>query len=144
MSCKAAINTFNSGTQAVALGGTIALGAAPQQFGKKSCDRNCSDFILRLNGNGITAAERGFYKVNVSVTAAPTAAGSVTVTMFNNGVVVPGATASGSVSTANNPTNLSFPAIIYVPCSGPAANLTLVLTGTASNVTNVAVTVEKI
>lgn len=144
MSCKAAINTFNSGTQAVALGGTIALGASSQQFGKKSCDRNCGDYILRLNGNGITAAERGFYKANVSVTAAPTAAGIVTVTMFNNGVAVPGATASGSVSTANNPTNLSFTADIYVPCSGPAANLTLVLTGTASNVTNVAVTVEKL
>lgn len=144
MSCKAAINTFNSGTQAVAVGGTIALGSISQRFGRKSCNNNCGDFILGLNGNGIAATERGFYSVNVSVTAAPTAAGTVTVTMFNNGVAVPGATASGSVTTANNPTNLSFPADIYVPCSGPAANLTLVLTGTASNVTNVAVTVEKL
>lgn len=144
MSCKAIINTFNSGTQAVAVGGTIALGSISQRFGKKSCGNNCGDYILNLNGNGIAATERGFYKVNVSVTAAPTAAGTVTVTMFNNGVAVPGATASGSVTTANNPTNVSFPADIYVPCSGPAANLTLVLTGTASNVTNVAVTVEKV
>lgn len=140
MSCKAIINTFNSGTQAVAVGGTIALGSISQRFGRN----NCGDYILSLNGNGIAATERGFYKVNVSVTAAPTAAGTVTVTMFNNGVAVPGATASGSVTTANNPTNVSFPADVYVPCSGPAANLTLVLTGTASNVTNVAVTVEKV
>lgn len=143
MSCKAIINTFNSGTQSVAVGGTIALGSISQRFGRKTCGNNC-EYILSLNGNGIAATERGFYKVNASVTAAPTAAGTVTVTMFNNGVAVPGATASGSVTTANNPTNVSFPADIYVPCGGPAANLTLVLTGTASNVTNVAVTVEKV
>lgn len=131
---KSAIYTANTTTQAVAVGGTIALGSIIRRFG-------CS---VNLNGNGINLKDGGYYDVDVSVTAAPTAIGTVTVTLFRNGVAVPGATASAAVSTANNPVNLSIAALVRENCCGDDSTLTIVLTGTASSVTNVGVVVEKL
>jgi hypothetical protein len=134
MSCKSAIYTANTSPQSVASGGTIALGSVQRRFGDS----------IRLNGNGITLAERGYYDVDVSVTAAPLVAGTVVVSLYSNGVAVPGAVASGSVTTAGNPVSLSFPAIIRVACCGNPPVLTLTLTGNASTVTNAAVSVAKL
>ena len=79
-----------------------------------------------------------------SVTAAPTAAGTVTVSLFRNNVAVPGATASAAVSTAGNPVNLSIAALVREFCCGDDSALTLVLSGAASTVSNVAVVAERI
>ena len=134
MSCKSAIYTANTGTQAATVGSTLMLGSVIRRFG-------CS---VNLNGNGINLKEAGYYDVKASITAAPTAIGTVTATLFRNGVAVPGATASAAVSTANNPVALPITALVRENCCGDDSTLTLVLTGTAANVTNVAVVVEKV
>lgn len=134
MSCKSALYAANTGAQAVSVGGTINLGSIIRRFGK----------CVTLNGSGITIMEQGYYDVDVSVTAAPTAAGTVIVTLYKDGVAVPGATASATAAAAGNPVNLSLTALIRqcCPCSG--STLTLVLTGAAASVTNAAITVERI
>ena len=134
MSCKSALYTANTGAQTVDVGGTINLGSIVRRFGK----------CVTLNGTGITIMEKGYYDVDVSVTAAPTAAGTVIVTLYKDGVAVPGATASATAAAAGDPVNLSISALIRhcSACSG--TTLTLVLTGAAASVTNVAVTVERI
>lgn len=134
---KSAIFTANTASQAVAVGGTLALGSIVRRYG---CD-------LNLNGNSITingCNDAGYYDVKVSVTAAPTAAGAVTVTLFRNGVAVPGATATAAVSTAGNPVALPIVALVREFCCGDDSALTLVLTGSTATVTNVAVVVERI
>lgn len=131
---KSAIYVANTGAQAVAVGGTLSLGSIIRRFG-------CA---VDLVGNGVNLTAPGYYAVNVSVTAAPTAIGTVTATLFDNGVAVPGATASAAVSTANNPVNLSFESLVRVLCNGGSGSLSVVLTGTAANVTNVAMVVEKL
>lgn len=131
---KSAIYVANTGAQAVAVGGTLSLGSIIRRFG-------CA---VDLVGNGVNLTAPGYYAVNVSVTAAPTAIGIVTATLFDNGVAVPGATASAAVSTANNPVNLSFESLVRVLCNGGSGSLSVVLTGTAANVTNVAMVVEKL
>lgn len=131
MSCKSAIYTVNSGTQAVAEGGTISLGSIIRRFG-------CS---LNLNGNGIIVDECGYYDVDASITAAPTAAGVVTVTMLKDGVAVPGATASETAAAAGDFVNLSFPPLVRECCTG--STLTFVLTAGAGNITNIAVKAKK-
>ena len=132
MSCKSAIYTVNTGAQAVAEGGIISLGSIIRRYG-------CS---LDLNGNGINIKECGYYDVDASITVSPTAAGTVTVTMLKDGVVVPGATASETASAAGDFVNLSFPPIVRECCTG--STLTFVLTEGAGNVTNIAVKVKKI
>lgn len=133
MSCNSAIYTANTATQALFVGNTIGLGTTRRRFG-------CA---IERNGDSIILKQPGYYEVNVSITAAPSAVGTVTAALFRDGVVVPGATASAAVSTANNPVNLSIAALVRETCCSDAT-LTLVLTGTNSNVTNVAVVVEKI
>ena len=121
----------------MAVGGTLSLGSIIRRYG---CD-------LNLNGNSITVNgcnDAGYYDFKASVTAAPTAAGTVTVTLFRNGVAVPGATASAAVSTAGNPVALPIAALIREFCCGDDSALTLVLSGAAATVSNVAVVVERI
>ena len=131
---KSAIYVANTSAQAVAVNGVIGLGSTVRRFG---CAAN-------LSGNAINIDEAGYYDVNVSVTAEPTAIGTVTVTLLNNNVAVPGATASATVAAANTPTNVAFDSIVRVFCGANTGALTLVLSGTASDVTNVAMVVNKL
>ena len=74
---------------------------------------------------------------------APTAAGTVTVTLVKDGVPIPGATASAAAA-AGAPTVLSFPALVRQPCCASGSALSLVLTGAAATVNNVALRVQRI
>lgn len=134
MSCKSVLYTANTGAQTVASGGTIALGSIIRRFG---CGAD-------LNGTGINLSAPGYYKVSVSATMLPAEAGAVTVSLLKDGVAVPGGVAAETVAAAGDFANLSFASVVRIPCCGNPAALTLVLTGTASNVTNVAVVVEKL
>ena len=131
---RSLIQVANQSTQAVALNSIISLGSTQRRFG---C--NC-----RLSGNGIEVNGEGYYVVDADVSIAPTAAGLVTVALYNNGVQVPGAIAYGSVTTAGNPTSLSINATVRQGCCCDSAdNLTLVLLAGAGNVQNVSMRVEK-
>lgn len=134
MSCKSAIYTANTAAQTVSVGGSLALGTIIRRFGGS----------VNLNGNGISLSDPGYYDVDVSVTAAPTAAGTVTVALFQDGVAVPGAVSSVTTTAAADAVTLSISALVRVLCNAASSTLTLVLTGAASSVTNVAVVVEKV
>ena len=131
---KSLIQTVNQSTQAVAVNGIIDLGSVIRRFG-------CN---LRLNGNAIEVSGDGYYKVDVNVTLAPTAAGNVTVAVYKNGVALTGATATGSVTTAGNFVTLPIQTTIKEGCccDGGTA-LSIVLIAGAGTVSNVAVRVEK-
>lgn len=131
---KSAIYTAMTSATTVAVDGTLPLGTVIRRFG---C--NC-----QLSGNGISITGAGYYDTNISVTLLPTAVGNVTVTLSKDGVAIQGATATTNVTAANTPVTLSFPALIRLQCCETTSNLTYVLTGTESSVTNVGVVVEKI
>ena len=134
MSCKSLIYTAMQTPTAVAVNGIIPLGSIVRRFG---C--NCN-----LNGNGIAINGQGYYDVDVSVEAVPDAAGTVTVQLLKDGVAVPGATAAATVAAAANTVTLAFPATVRLGCCSTGSVLTLLLTGAASTVNNVAARVEKI
>lgn len=133
---RSAIYTVNQSAQNVAVNGTIDLGSMIRRFGPN----------LNLSGSAIQIAGAGYYDLDASITVAPTAAGNVTVTAFVDNVAIPGATATATVSTANNVENISIKGLYRegCPCCDGITNLTFVLTGTAASITNIAVTVEKI
>lgn len=134
---KAGIYTVNSGAQAVAVGGVINLGSINRRFG-----RQCCDAVLDLNGSSITINEPGYYDVDVAVTALPTAAGPVTIAVFQDGAAVPGSTNSVQ-ATAGNPVNVVSLPLIRVRC-GSASNLTVVLINGAGTVANISAKVLKV
>ena len=133
---KTAIYTANTSSQNVVANGIINPGTVVRRFGQG----------LNLSGNAIQVSCPGYYDCDISVTLAPTAIGNVTVSLYKEGVPIQGMTATESVSTANNPTNLSITGLIRENCGccDGVSNLTLVLTGTTSAVTNVAMDVHKI
>ena len=112
---------------------TIPLGSTIRCFG-------CN---LQQVGNGIAAQGTGYYKINASVTLTPTAAGNVTVVTFKDGVAIPGATATESVTTAGNTVSVPITAIIRNTCCD-SSTLTFVLTTASATINNIAVTVEKL
>ena len=131
---KSALYTALTTPTSVSSGSIIPLGTTIRRFG-------CN---VSQDGNTISIKGKGYFLVNVSVTAAPAAAGAVTATLNKDGVPVTGATASGSVSTAANPTALPITAIVRNACDCDSSILSLVLSGQASTVQNVAVTVVKL
>lgn len=131
---KSLIQVANQSAQNVAVNSIIGLGSTQRRYG-------CN---LRLSGNGIEVDGDGYFKIDASVSVAPTEAGDVTVAVYNNGVQIPGAIAYGSVTTAGNNTNLSICSTIRKGCCCDSAdNLTLVLLAGAGTVNNVSMRVEK-
>lgn len=139
MSCKAAIYTLNNTTQAVAAGGTIALGTIVRRFGNTP---RCCNPTINLSGNGIVISEPGYYKVNVDVTDAATAAGAVTVSLLQDGNVVESLT--DTAAAANDAVTISMTAPIVRVIGCTTSTLTVVLTAGAGNVSPVGVSVVKL
>lgn len=131
---KSAIYTALSTPTSVSSDAIIPLGATIRRFG-------CN---ISQDGNTISIKGRGYFLVNISITATPAAVGTVTATLNKDGVPVTGATASSSVSTATNPTALPITAIVRNACDCDSSILSLALSGEASTVQNVAVSVVKL
>lgn len=133
MSCKSALYAAMQTPTAVAVDGAIPLGSLIRRYG---CD-------VALNGNAVNITGAGYYDVDASVTVTPIAAGTVTITLYKDGVAVPGATAS-ETAAANGTVDLSIPALVRQVCCAAGSALTLVLTGAAATVNNVALRVQRI
>lgn len=133
---RSLIQVANQSSQTVAADSIISLGSTQRRYG-------CN---LRLSGNGIEVDGDGYYTITGSVSVTPTAAGAVTVAVYNNGVQIPGAIAYGSVTTVGNATALPLVATIRQGCCccDSADNLTLVLVAGAGVVNNVSLRVEKV
>lgn len=131
---KSATYTAMTTPTSVAVSGILPLGTTIRRFG-------CN---VTQDGNTINIKGKGYFLVMASITAAPDAVGTVTVSMSKDGVPVSGATASGSVSTAANPAALPITAIVRNACDCDSSILSFNLSGTASTVQNVAVTVVKL
>lgn len=133
MSCKSALYAAMQTPTAVAVDGVIPLGSLIRRYG---CD-------VALNGNAVNITGAGYYDVDASVTVTPIAAGTVTITLYKDGVAVSGATAS-ETAAANGTVDLSIPALVRQVCCAAGSALTLVLTGAAATVNNVALRVQRI
>lgn len=133
MSCKSALYAAMQTPTAVAVDGVIPLGSLIRRYG---CD-------VALNGNAVNITGAGYYDVDASVTVTPAAAGTVTITLYKDGVAVPGATAS-ETAAANGTVDLSIPALVRQVCCAAGSALTLVLTDAAATVNNVALRVQRI
>lgn len=131
---KSLIQTANQSSQVVAVNSVIAPGTVIRRYG---C--NC-----RLSGNGIEIDGAGYYEVDATVTVVPDAIGAVSVALYKDGVQVPGAIATGAVSTQGNAVTLPIITTLRKGCEcDGASNITLVLTAGASTVTNVSVRIVK-
>lgn len=134
---KSMLYTVNSATQTLADGSVINLGTIIRRFG---C--NCN-----LSGNAIKIQGPGYYKLIADVTIAPTAADTtITITAYKDGIVIPGASAKVAVTTAANPISIPIAAVLKENCAccDDASNITFIVSGGASSVTNIVTITEKL
>lgn len=132
---RSLIQVTNQSMQNVALNSIISLGSVLRRFG-------CN---IRLSGNGIEVIGEGYYTISGTVTVAPTAAGTVSVAVYNNGMQIPGAIASGTAAVAGDPVTLPLETTIRQGCCCDSAdNITLVLLEGAGEVSNVSLRIEKV
>ncbi len=130
---KSAIYTTNTSEQTVSTGSIVPVGTTARRYG-------CS---VKQDGNTITLCGQGYYLLNVSAVLSPTAAGTVTLMAQKDGVPIIGATASQSVAASGTAT-LSITAIVRNACGCESSILSLLSSGAAAVVNNMAVTVEKL
>lgn len=145
MSCKSMISTVNSASTAVTVGSTIPLGSITRRFGnKKGCP--CVPALDLSGSNSIIVRESGYYDIDVTSTFTVPIAGNVTISVFINGVAVPGLTATTTVTTEStqiSTLNINAPDIL-VQCSSVPATITIVLSGVAATFSNISVSVKKL
>lgn len=129
---RSLIQTSNQSAQAVAVGGIMSLGSTLRRFG---C--NC-----RLSGNGIEVMGEGYYTIDANVSVTPTAAGAITIALFQDGVQIPGAIAL-TTGTAAAPEAVAIPTTIRLGCCDSSTTITCVLIAGAGTVNNVSIRVVK-
>ena len=98
---------------------------------------------IQQSNDSIVLGTPGYYHVSVSVTFTAPGAGDVKISLLQNGSPVQGATASTTITTATTEVrNVSFDAVVRVPCCGSPAILTVVNDGVAITSSNIAIDVE--
>lgn len=135
MSCTALLFTANTAAQTVAVGGTINPGNVVR---RRACNGSCSP-SANVSGSSITLTGGDYYEVDATLTVVPTAAGTATVSLVQDGVTI----ASSSATVAAAATSVAIPLTAIVRTRGGSSVLTLVLSGAASSVTNAYVTVAQ-
>lgn len=128
----------NTTAQTLTSGATVNPGTAQHGFG--SCGCNCG-YIIRVNNTGINLQSPGYYKIDISAAASDTAAADVTLSLYQDGVLV--SQGIETIAAANDPSNIAFPAGVKVNC---ASTLTLVATATAGSpiISGLYITVQKL
>lgn len=132
---KSSIYTVNTASNTLTAGSTVPLGNVTHRYG-------CN---LVLSGNAISLRGSGYYGVYVSLTVSPTAAGTVTAQLCKDGSAVSGAQASATTSAASQSVCLAFPALVRIKgcCCSDTSELTILLSGADSVVSDVTVKVDK-
>lgn len=136
------IDSYSNTSQAIAAGANIP-------FAINSIQTGCT--ATHIAGSTTFSLNRpGFYFVTFNGTGAITGAtaGNVTVSMLNNGVLVPGATATTNSASATDIRSVSFSKLIQVKPSccavNNSTNLTFNNAGLAATFTNVNVVITKV
>ena len=120
---KSLIQTASQSSLNLSTGDTIPLGSVLRRYG---C--NC-----RLNGNAVEVEGPGYYEIDATVTLQPTEIGDVSVTLYKNGVAVPGTTVTGTVADVTSSITLPIVSTVRETCCEAPSQLTLVLTENSSS-----------
>lgn len=132
MSCKSALYMANTSTQTVVVGGQINFGSIIRRFGQNISG---SGSVINLNG-------MGYYDVDTNINILATAAGTVTITLYKDGVAIPGATASVIVASGEE-VQVSIPCLVREKCCCESS-ITAIVSGIGTDIANASIVVSKI
>lgn len=132
-----------TGSTGVTAGNTLPLTNTVRQRG--NCIRLRNNAVVLRSMCACNGGEQavGYYDVSVNATLSATAEGTVTVSLYQDGNLVPGAFQTSTVAAENNLVNFGFTAPVRVFCGQSESTLTIYVNGQNVSTLNVAITVEK-
>lgn len=132
---KSLIYTAYTAGAEIPVGNTVPVGSIIRRYGK------CID----ATGSAINLTERGYYDVAVSATFTAAAAGNVRLTLLQDGVEVPGATAAETITTAATEiANIGIVAVVRIQCCDTSALSVRVDGTTAPTISSMAIKAVKV
>lgn len=143
------LGTRNATTQALTTGATVNLGEVYRKFCRKN---SCGLKAFEFNGSSISLQHSGIYHITATMTFTAPVAGVVIFQLTENGVAIPSALASETITTATTEvasTTIDFFVLVDSGCvlGNPTTlikNVGITNTGVASTLTNVVFNVEKV
>lgn len=138
----------NFATQEVVEGGLINLGAVYRKY----CRRINGIRTFEFDNTDVILQQSGIYHITITAVASGNVAGDVTISLFENGIAVPGAFATETITTPETELRtlvIDYYALVDSTCVlGNTAvlqkALTLVNTGVEATFTSVVLNVEKV
>ena len=135
------INSYTHTTQTLAVNGVLAFTTDRIKTG---CTVSHTE-----GGTTFTLNRPGYYYIAVNAdVAASEAAGNLTLSLYQNGVAVPGAESTSNAATVATNNSLGFSTIVQVRPSccavSNAASLTIVNTGAAATISNANIVITKL
>lgn len=127
---KSALYAINSTQQTLTGGGSVDLGNPVHGFGNTGC--GCCQKSIDVSGNNLTLRDGGMYGIVISATVTASAAGTVTLQAFQDGVAF-GVPMAVNIGAANEAASVTLNLGPRVNC-GASSIITLVATTTAGNV----------
>lgn len=143
------LGTRNATTQALTTGAIVNLGEVYRKFCRKN---SCGLKAFEFNGSSISLQHSGIYHITATMTFTAPVAGVVIFQLTENGVAIPSALASETITTATTEvatTTIDFYVLVDSGCvlGNPTTlikNVGITNTGVASTLTNVVFNVEKV
>lgn len=124
---KAALFAVNTTQQTLTGGGSVDLGNPVHGFGQTCCNKT-----IDVSGNNLTLRDGGMYGIIMSATVTASAAATVTLQAFQDGVVI-GSPQAVNIAAANDAASATLTIGPRVAC-GSNSIITLVATTDAGNV----------
>lgn len=126
---KAALYAINNTQQTLTGGGSVDLGNPVHGFGNTGC--GCCQKTIDVSGNNLTLRDCGMYGIVISATVTASAAATVTLQAFQDGVAF-GTPQAVNIAAANDAASVTLNIGPRVSCNNSI--ITLVATTTAGNV----------
>ena len=142
------IGTKNFTSQEVLTNGIVDLGAVYRRYCKRINGVRTFDF----DGNNIVLQQSGMYHITVTAVVSGSEAGNISLSLFENGVIVPGVISSETITTPDTELRtLTLDYFVLVDSTCVLGNsavvqkaISLVNTGIGATYSNIVVNVEKV
>ena len=142
------LGTKNFASQDVVANGIVNLGAVYRKYCRRINGVRTFDF----DGNDIILQQSGMYHITVVAVASGDEAGIVTLSLYENGILVPGAVSSETITTPETELRtltIDYYALVDDTCVlGNVATvqkaISLVNTGVSASYSSIIVNVEKV
>lgn len=129
---KSVLYGVNRTPQTIVVGDRVNFGSIVRRYG-------CN---LNMSGGEVNITGEGYYNVDASITFVAGAEGIATITLLENGSIIPGAGASQTVASGDTITLVTPPSVVREKCCCEST-ITAVISGVVGVINNATIRVVK-